>query len=59
MILTEEEAKGRRCPINNVHNCLFCIASGCMAWRWLEGYLPFNNEEQPIKKGYCGLAGEP
>jgi len=56
MVLIEKEARKKSC-------CLkfdkFCIVSECMAWRWLEGYMPFNSEEKLIKKGYCGLAGAP
>ena len=32
------------------HPSTFCIASGCMAWRWHRG-VPAG--------GYCGLAGKP
>ena len=30
-----------------------CIASGCMAWRWVH---PQHDEEA---EGFCGLAGKP
>ena len=33
--------------------CL-CIASECMAWRWVDRMCPENKEQ-----GYCGLAGKP
>jgi len=56
MILTEKEAKLKKCCID-IELCL-CCASDCMAWRWVEGYQPYNSEET-VKKGYCGLAGEP
>lgn len=29
-----------------------CIASGCMAWRWI-------NPDSETPDGYCGLAGRP
>jgi hypothetical protein len=33
-----------------------CIASACMAWRWLDD--PEALEGEPYE-GYCGLAGRP
>jgi hypothetical protein len=62
MILTEKEAGKNICcgpPINfhEFHDVPFCVGSGCMAWRWAE------EEPSPltgdIRRGYCGLAGEP
>ena len=42
-----------------LHNCR-CIASQCMAWRWLEppGPQPADKFERD-DRGYCGLAGKP
>ena len=31
-----------------------CIASDCMAWRWLKG-----SEQAGTGRGYCGRAGRP
>jgi len=31
-----------------------CIASECMAWRWI-----ISPEKAPNASGYCGLAGRP
>ena len=51
-----------------------CIASGCMAWRWMPGYRLKRGEEVPAgapmfrevendtytdRVGFCGLAGKP
>jgi hypothetical protein len=62
--MTEEEAKGKWCPmakvasidgdgVNRRHDGApnrgaICIASSCMAWRW-----------DSKTTGYCGLAGRP
>ena len=87
-MLTEEEAKTKWCPFarqsdegTGAYNryqdmtmppsCL-CIASACMAWRWIDE--PYLNETQrnqlienmPIlgiievkrERGFCGLAGD-
>lgn len=70
--MTEDEAKTKACcsgiyrPVDNGP----CIASDCMAWRWvvLTEYQPLNyatSMQSPIPKttktvhGYCGLAGRP
>lgn len=39
-----------------------CVASGCMAWRWVITHI--NNPGEPLfpsgdTHGYCGLAGPP
>lgn len=34
-----------------------CLASGCMAWRWLDYDEPHSAKEE--RRGYCGLAGQP
>ncbi len=64
--MTEEDARSKWCPfaitgyfgiaLNRLHDpepitretC--CIASQCMAWRWLN---------KASDNGYCGLANEP
>ncbi|MCS6948317.1 MAG: hypothetical protein NZM12_11945 [Steroidobacteraceae bacterium] len=68
MIVTEEEARERRCPFGLVlmtlererYNALVasgelqmsCVGSRCMFWRWSE-FMP------PESHGYCGVAGKP
>lgn len=37
---------------------LTCIASECMAWRWLD-VLARTEPELAQRRGYCGLAGKP
>lgn len=39
---------------HQTHNC---IASECMAWRWVEEFEPYVGNK-PSTKGYCGLAGK-
>jgi len=42
-----------------------CIASDCMAWRWLpieeQKHIKAieSNKPPPARRGYCGLAGKP
>lgn len=66
--MTEEEAETKWCPMarsdgNNRHwgsenHIGACIASECMAWRWMTK--PSAVEGTGIKPaGYCGLAGKP
>lgn len=73
MILTEAEAKTKWCPMASYRNRggpqadskARCLASGCMAWRWLARkgpadieerknwpLIPNTNAEEPV--GYCG-----
>jgi hypothetical protein len=40
MLLTEEEAKAKRC----CGPTCFCIASECMAWQWTDGEYEFNSQ---------------
>ena len=65
MLFMEEAAKKKMCcrayP-QNVDIQMFeragghrCIASDCMAWRWIKGY----PSDTINKLGYCGLAGSP
>ena len=43
-----------RDPENNLPLAVRCIASDCMAWRWVK-----HQENPPEKKlGCCGLAGK-
>ena len=58
-MLTEEEAKGKWCPLtfNNGHDPEKCCTSMCMAWRW--GRKPHMKQEECMTTGYCGLAGKP
>jgi len=54
MLVTEEEARRKRCPAN-IPNGIpgHCVTSHCMAWRWSG----LSTEGKHL--GYCGLAGEP
>ena len=75
MLLTEEEARLEKCPVDPLH---YCRASACkMAWRWhLEYGLHYDEIGNPhtyngpsiydkcdinlsSTRGYCGLAGKP
>ena len=71
--MTEDEAKKLWCPMarsvgngenrtlfGSADSSCFCLASGCMAWRFDE--LPhLNLKGAPALEihGYCGLAGRP
>lgn len=35
-----------------------CIASECMAWRWVKEFEPYVGD-RPSTQGYCGKAGKP
>ena len=73
---TEGQAKKKWCPFQNGRHGPVerpvakggkwdrCIASECMAWRWLKikgKAVPSGEETVTISKdiGYCGLAGNP
>lgn len=75
MIFTEEEAKKIRCLnwVRGIDGCLVnCIASGCMAWRWVSDVtiIPNPHKDPPgcfypdksvfkkSNRGYCGRAGK-
>lgn len=83
--MTEEEAKTKWCPMYRISAGAgewydiwykvppnLCLASGCMAWRWMlddewepseqihqEGGGSYTTEKPPKLRGYCGLAGKP
>jgi hypothetical protein len=69
MIVTEEEAKTKRCPevfghmIPTASVPSQCVGSSCMAWRWHWSLV--NNRHEHVltpdggKLGYCGKAGAP
>ena len=53
--MTEEEAKKKICPMSmNGDQYMRCIASRCMAWRWEQTAIEY---EDPTR-GFCGLAGK-
>lgn len=74
MILTEDQAKTKRCQegfgpssdktamqsVGIWTQPAFCIASGCMAWRWHTYDLdPVDHHQLNGLTGYCGKAGTP
>ena len=65
MILTEEEARNKFCPLWAVNDrCdIHCVSSDCMiGWRWWDRkYHDGENKDSPIenRRGYCGLGGKP
>ena len=68
MLLTEEEAKTKWCPMARLQDVggtynrcgpaadLYCIASACMMWR--KATLN-NGDYYKNGAGYCGLASKP
>ncbi len=67
MVLTEEEAKKKWCPISRDRSEVFiyCLGSGCMWWKWniisieermdLHQYSELGTEGQPLPEtGFCG-----
>lgn len=81
-LLTEAEAKEKWCPqarVLSIGVCCnrspggegdrnsYCLASGCMSWRWKDKetekmvyrYKEDHPEMMEHYKGYCGLAGKP
>ena len=56
MLLTEDEAKERKCPMAALGKN--CVASLCMTWR-------FSQETGPVgytvwsERGFCGFGGWP
>lgn len=58
MIVTAREALRLYCHQPRNDKVAYCIADGCMAWRWLhaEG-APFVVTRDPaLAQGFCGLA---
>ena len=44
--------------LNYIPSGTHCIASKCMAWRWVvQLQLPIDEGLAPSTEGYCGLAG--
>jgi hypothetical protein len=75
MILTEEEAKTKICcgPLTAGaspawHDGKRCVASRCMAWRWVDQFEATRTGETAqegayptgvlAQRGFCGLAGK-
>jgi hypothetical protein len=63
---TEKEAQGKACckerPYNDKEGrfqTAVCLASDCMAWRWLYASATYGSRARRTDKGYCGLVGEP
>lgn len=69
MLLTEEEAKTKWCPMsrmegNNRHwgsqkYISSCIASECMMWRWSDERGKTPDGDRVYITGFCGLGGKP
>ena len=81
--MTEDEAKKKWChraprifqTIDQAEHSMFCLGSGCMAWRWAtfnsdghasrahsirESEIDIQENNHPrVIGGYCGLAGKP
>ncbi|WP_022661198.1 hypothetical protein [Paucidesulfovibrio longus] len=53
MLLTENEAKFKFCPLLKTGDdkMKFCQGPMCMMWRW--------KDNEPGGKGWCGLSGSP
>lgn len=56
-MLTEAEAKKKWCLLPG-NEGVHCVASECMAWRWLNQADP-HEPNRKLGGGYCGLAGRP
>ena len=60
---TEEEAKTKWCPFAPTkfkEVTTDCIASRCMAWRWMPDEIdPITGHSFAVCTGFCGLAGRP
>lgn len=60
ILVAFDEGKARYAPGNRTNYAphfesdAHCIASRCMAWRWISG-----NEQAGTGRGYCGRAGRP
>jgi hypothetical protein len=54
-VYTEEEAKKKWCPMDNRGEC---VASECMAWRYVETLNPKTLLFVNVA-GYCGMGGKP
>lgn len=66
--MTEQEARNSICwRTYTAHggsaNTLNCLASECMAWRWMyalnQELTAKQNADLEHMQGYCGLAGNP
>ena len=62
---SEEDAKTKWCPMARntfEHQTVNCIASACMAWRWVETHVKDADGNLTVVSGdthgYCGLAGK-
>ncbi|MDR2489474.1 MAG: hypothetical protein LBD42_08300 [Desulfovibrio sp.] len=65
MLLTEDEAKEKACCKIMPHKqsgglvTAACLASGCMAWRFVPIAQIHGEIRIDTPRGYCGLAGRP
>ena len=57
-MMTEVEAREKRCCSPGSGILWYCLASECMAWRWrVTGVDDDDNDIHDF--GYCGLGGKP
>jgi hypothetical protein len=58
MVMTQDEASKRYCPISMADNKSRCEASGCHAWRW-RSRTGEPQHDARIATGYCGMPHAP
>ena len=55
MLVTENEATNKICPLKNKIEKSNCVGSYCMMWRWHT----ITHMKSGEKYGYCAVAGKP
>jgi hypothetical protein len=50
MVMTQDEAGKRYCPVSMAGDRSRCEGSGCHGWRWLPG-----QRDARVAKGFCGM----
>ena len=50
MVMTQDEACKRFCPMSMAGDRSHCEGSGCHGWRWLPG-----QRDARVAKGFCGI----